>query len=180
MKTILVAGSSIFEQWSCVDRVAPECEVRNRAVGGSITSYWIEHLADVVQAESPDALLFYCGSNDFVQDVPEAQIIANVGQCCRIAHDVSPGLRFAYFGIIKAKAKRHQWTRIERVNAAIAAALPAGDIYVETNKIFFRNGQLIDEYFVEDGTHHTPEAYERLTEFALPILAECLRGGADG
>ena len=80
MKTILLVGSSIFEQWSNMKNFAPGYTVKNRAIGGTITSYWTEHLADVLTAESPNAVLFYCGRNDINNGVLEENIIENESQ----------------------------------------------------------------------------------------------------
>ena len=63
---------------------APGYTVKNRAIGGTITSYWTEHLADVLTAESPDTVLLYCGSNDINNGILEEDIIANVSQCYKI------------------------------------------------------------------------------------------------
>ena len=78
MKTVLLIGSSIFEQWNNIKDLVPGYSVKNCAIGGTTTSYWLEHLADVLTAESTDVVLLYCGSNDVNHGVPEENIIANV------------------------------------------------------------------------------------------------------
>ncbi len=50
MKTILLVGSSIFANWSDVAEIAPDDAVTNRAVGGTITAFWTEHLTTVLAA----------------------------------------------------------------------------------------------------------------------------------
>ena len=74
----------------------------NRAIGGTTTPYWTQHLAGVLAAESADAVLMYCGSNDINSGVPEEDIIANVSHCCGAVHGLPSTAAFAYFGIIKA------------------------------------------------------------------------------
>ena len=81
MNKVLLVGSSIFEAWSELTEIAPDAPVINRAIGGTITADWVQRLADVVRTETPDAVLFYCGSNDINAGIPEAEIVANVAHC---------------------------------------------------------------------------------------------------
>ena len=177
MKTILLVGSSIFEQWSNMKDFAPGYTVKNRAIGGTITSYWMEHLADVLTAESPDTVLLYCGSNDINNGILEEDIIANVSQCCKIVHGLSPATVFAYFSIIKAPQKSDKWELIDRLNSAIRIGLPVSDLYVETNDVFFSDRLPVDRFFVEDGLHLTSEAYDTLSTYARPLISNWMRAG---
>jgi lysophospholipase L1-like esterase len=172
MKTILLVGSSIFHAWGEAKGLAPGQRIVNRAIGGTITSYWVESLSGVLAEESPDVTMLYCGSNDLNNDVSDQEIIANVAQCCSMAHAQSPAARFAYFGIIKAPEKLGKWDRIDRINATIRDALPDGDLYVETNDVFFPEGKPVERFYVEDGLHLTEEAYTEMAAYAQPILAE--------
>ena len=174
MKTILLAGSSIFQQWADAVGLAPSSRVKNRAVGGTTSRYWSENLGEVVTSEALDAVLLYCGSNDFNHDIAEAEIIANVVRCAEIVHDRVPTAAFAYFSIIKAPQKQGKWDRIDRVNATIRGQLPVGDLYVESNTVFFSDGLPIASYFVDDGLHLTAKAYTALAAYAQPILANWL------
>ena len=174
MKTILLAGSSIFQQWGNAAGIAPDAVVRNRAIGGTVTSYWLEHLARMLMDESPDAVLFYCGSNDVSREIPEAEIVANVLGCRRILQDQSWTARMAYFSIIKAPQKKGNWDLIDRLNCAIREGLFDGDLYVETNAVFFRDECPVTRLFVEDGLHLTDRAYVELSEYARPHISAWL------
>ncbi|MBB6050445.1 SGNH/GDSL hydrolase family protein [Armatimonas rosea] len=170
--TVLVVGSSIFEQWACVLAVAPACRVVNRAIGGTVTTFWAEHLAAVLTEEPPDVVLFYCGSNDLNAEVPDHEIIANVWACRATLQAQVPHARLAYFGIIKAPQKLGKWEQIDSLNAAIGAQLAPGDLYVESNAVFFPEGAPLAQFFIEDGLHLTDDAYLALTDYARPLLAE--------
>ncbi len=74
----------------------------------------------------------------------------------------------------KAPQKQGKWTLIDRLNAAIRTDLPAGDLYVETNDVFFRDGRPVARYFVEDGLHLTGKAYATLSTYARPLIATWL------
>ncbi len=172
MKTILLVGSSIFQAWGNYKDIAPNHSVVNRAIGGTITSYWKEYLPDVLSVESPDNILFYCGSNDVGANIPEEEIFANFLQCRKIIHEIIPVTAFAYFSIIKAPEKKGKWNIIDRLNSAVKERLYAGDLYVETNKIFFRDGAPVSQYFVEDNLHLNDEAYDALLKYSQPLISE--------
>ena len=175
MKTVLLIGSSIFEQWNNIKDLVPGYSVKNCAIGGTTTSYWLEHLADVLTAESTDVVLLYCGSNDVNHGVPEENIIANVSQFCKIVHDLSPATLFAYFSVIKAPQKSGKWELIDRLNSAIRIGLPIGDLYVETNDVFFSSQLPVGRFFVEDGLHLTSEAYDTLSTYVRPLISDWMR-----
>jgi lysophospholipase L1-like esterase len=174
MKTILLVGSSIFEQWRNLDGFGGGIAVRNRAVGGTLTSYWRVHLSEVVRAETPDAVLFYCGSNDLNENVPPEETIANTFFCRQVVRQLQPEAKFSYFSIIKAPQKKGKWALVERLNAAIQAGLPVGDLYVETNRVFWKARRPVARYFVEDGLHLTDEAYAALSANSVPLITRWL------
>jgi lysophospholipase L1-like esterase len=174
MKRVLLVGSSIFEQWTDLTEIAADAPVVNRAIGGTITADWVLCLAGVLSAESPDAVLFYCGSNDINAGVAEDEIVANVVRCRQILAAYSPETAFAYFGIIKAPQKLGKWDLIDRLNNAIHSNLPAGDLYVESNDVFVQNGRPVARCYIEDGLHLTDEAYESLAAYARPLISDWL------
>ncbi len=175
---IVLVGSSIFEQWASAPGLAAGAPVVNRAVGGTVTSYWIDNLSEVLAAERPDVVLFYCGSNDLTDGVPAREIVANVERCRSIVSGSGEGPRFAWFDIMKAPQKRElgAWPIIDEVNASVRADLPAGDLAVDTNAVVHDDGEPIAEYFVEDGLHLTAAAYEALSASVRPLLGEWLGG----
>ena len=107
----------------------PDATVRNQAIGGTITAYWTAHLAEILNMESPDVVLFYCGSNDVERGVSEEEILMNTRQCRNIVHAQSADTKFAYFSITKAPQKLGQWELIGRLNADVRQALCEGDHY---------------------------------------------------
>ena len=174
MKRVLLVGSSIFEQWSDLTEIAPGVPVINRAVGGTITADWTQCLAGLLEAESPDAVLLYCGSNDINAGVAEDEIVANVMHCRRIVADQLPQPAFANFSIIKAPQKLGKWDTIDRLNEAIRHGLPVGDLYVESNDVFVNDDLPVERFYLEDGLHLTQEAYDTLATYARPLVADWL------
>ena len=174
MTTLLLVGSSIFEAWTALGAQAPGYTIRNRAIGGTVTRYWREHLAEVLASETPDAVLFYCGSNDLNDQIAEPEIVANTLACRDSVRQTLPAAAFAYFGIIKAPQKLGRWDAIDRVHSGIRAGLPTVDLFVDTDRVFVANGHPIESFYVKDGLHLTAAAYTALAAQALPQITAWL------
>ncbi len=174
MTALLLVGSSIFEAWTALGAQAPGYSIRNRAIGGTVTRFWREHLAEVLASESPDAVLFYCGSNDLNDQIAEPEIVANTLACRDIVRQTTPAAAFAYFGIIKAPQKLGRWDAIDRVHAGIKTGLPTADLFVDTDPVFVSDGRPVEPFFVEDGLHLTAAAYAALAAQALPQITAWL------
>lgn len=87
-------------------------------------------------------------SNDINNGVLGEDIIANVSQCCKIVHGLSPAVVFVCFSIIKVPQKGGKWELIDRLNLAIRLRLSVGDLYVETNDVFFSDRLPMNRFFV--------------------------------
>ena len=87
-------------------------------------------------------------------------------------HRFSPTATFAYFSIIQAPQKQGKWELIDTINRDIRGGLTAGDLYVETNNVFFADGRPVEHLFVEDGLHLSAEAYTQLSAYALPLVQD--------
>jgi lysophospholipase L1-like esterase len=174
MSKILLTGSSIFEQWTNAAKAVPKHQLVNRAIGGTTTPYWKETLEAVLTEEKPDVLWFYCGSNDLCADTVPDNVADNVLRCREIARKHNPSMRFAYFSIIKAPQKKGRWELIDSIHADIRNQLPAEDLFVDLNEIFFPDGKPVRELFVEDELHLTGAAYDAMVKFTRPLIQEWL------
>ncbi|MFA6294391.1 MAG: GDSL-type esterase/lipase family protein [Victivallales bacterium] len=170
MKKILFVGSSIFEGWKNAIDLIPDCIAANRAVGGTKTADWVRLLPDIIVSETPDAILYYCGSNDLSYDIPKERILDNVRDFRMIMCKKAPFARLAYFGIIKSPQKTGKWDVIDTLNKNISSMLQEGDLYLDPNEVFFHAGAPVARFYIEDGLHMTDEAYLRLSDYAAPII----------
>ena len=175
MKTILLVGSSIFEAWSNAKNIAPEQNIRNRAIGGTTTSYWTEYLINVLSDEMPNTILLYCGSNDINCDVSTDDISANIANCRLIIQNFSPSTTFVYFSIIKAPQKKGKWELIDNLNVSIKNELPPNDLYIETNNLFFVDNAPVERFFIEDKLHLTSKAYDELSAYTQPLISAWMK-----
>ena len=172
-RTLLLIGSSIMEHWFNPAALAPSpaWRVVNRAIGGTTTAYWAEHLPAVLAAENPDAVLAYVGSNDFAQAIPAATIAQNLRICRDYVRIQNKNTLFGYLGIIKAPQRLGKFPGITVANAAARAVLDPSDFWFETDPVFLHpDGAPVTAHYVEDGLHLTPAAYEAFTAALNPSL----------
>lgn len=174
MQSILLVGSSIFKAWTQAIDSFPNYKIVNRAVDGTTTSYWVETMHDVLVADSPDVILYYCGSNDLNCEIPEETILTNVRECRMIISNYSHSIKFAYFSIIKAPQKVGKWNVIDELNKNIMSSLYSDDMHVDSNAVFFHGGNPVKKWFIEDGLHLTSEAYDQLSRYAVPLIDKWL------
>lgn len=160
--------------WNHAAEVAPADTIVNCAVGGTVTSYWVENLNGVLAGVQPDVVLMYCGSNDLNGAITEAAIADNLALSRALVSHHSAMTRYAWFSIIKAPQKEGKWDLIDRLNAAVRARLLPEDLYIETNALYFQDGQPVSRLFQEDRLHLTGEAYDLLAAYARPLIAAWL------
>jgi hypothetical protein len=96
---LLLIDSSIFQQWGDTGEAFPGACIQNCAIGGTTTDFWVSSIQETLQNTQSDLVAYYCGSNDFNQNVPESRIIDNTLQ---IFDEVKRAQRvFVYYTIIK-------------------------------------------------------------------------------
>ncbi|MCC5849741.1 MAG: AMP-binding protein [Verrucomicrobia bacterium] len=165
-KTLLLIGSSIMEQWGRPDELAPGFRVINHAVGGSITTDWIPRIGPLLQEVDPDFVLCYVGSNDVGREREQKEIVRDL---LKVREQIP--CPFGYFSIIKCPQRNERHCEITKVCAAIRAALPPEDLWIDTDPVFLPGGCPVPEYYVEDQLHLTPAAYAALRAHAQPMVA---------
>lgn len=174
MKKVILIGSSIFELWYNYKEAFKGFNAVNRAIGGTQTIHWQEKdLLPILQEETPDIVIMYCGSNDMFE-LDEETTKTNVIKSRKLIGQYNPAIKFAYFSIIKAPGKKEIWSKVERVNAYIKENLNPRDYFYDFNSIFFENNTLIDELFLEDLTHHPDKAYDKLVIDVVPKMKNWL------
>lgn len=160
MLSVTLIGSSIFEQWETCQRAFPGGIVTNRAVGGTVTRYWVDHGPEALANSPSDYVAYYCGSNDFNHDIHPDQIIANILEFCDMVR--SQQAKFIYYFIIKAPQKAGKFEMIDYVNHEIVKSLGSDSDYVDFNPVLCPDFADISGLYVEDNLHLTTEAYCRM------------------
>ncbi len=172
MAEIILIGSSIFEQWYNFSKAFCNTSVKNCAIGGTKTADWQgDRLKPILHRECPRYVMAYVGSND-MYEVSENVIMKNMIAIREVIYDYNPLVKFAYFSVIKAPDKRKIRDKIERVNKFAAENLYGGDLFYDSNRIFFDRGRLREDLFLEDGLHHPHKTYDALVVDVKPFLKD--------
>ena len=180
-RPILFTGSSIIALWQGLARFFPGETVLNTAISGAQTADLLSRLDELVVVHHPRLVCYYCGSNDINNALPPPQIAANVVRTFDLLCHELPALRFAYLSIIRAPQKADVINQVDEVNVRIAQiAVPRPNFrFLEINPVFFNEqGAPRLDFFLDDGLHLTPAAYNALGAYLNPrVLA--LAGGMD-
>jgi lysophospholipase L1-like esterase len=177
---ILFTGSSIIALWENLASAFPGETLINTAISGAQTADLLPQLDTLVIAHRPRLVCYYCGSNDINNQVPPAQIAANVARTRDLLSRQLPAAPFAYLSIIRAPQKADCLAQVDETNARIAriADQSPNFHFLDINPIFFTpQGAPRLEYYLEDGLHLTPPAYAALGASLAPRILE-LAGGA--
>ncbi len=169
---VLMAGSSIFEQWTSASTAFPGARVINKAIGGTVTADWLNKLEPLLHKEQPQLVCLYCGSNDVSGGIEEKQIVKNI---LWLYEDVKKQrIDFTYYAIIKAPQKEGRFEDIDRINKAVCQALTGRDSYVDFNPLLFCSEREKNLYR-EDRLHLTPAAYHEMARINRDQFWEAYR-----
>ena len=176
MKTLLLVGSSIMEQWHKPESLAPSWRVVNRAVSGSTTADWIRLLPEVLDEVPAQAVFCYVGSNDIGDGIFPSVVAERLAVIRSTLASRLPEARFAWLTIIKSPHKLGRFRGIDEVNQSTRRMLPASDLVIDSDPYFLdAAGEPVGVHFQEDGLHLTPAAYDGLTQRIGPELRAWLR-----
>lgn len=199
MKKIVIFGASYAADWGTPWE--NHFQVVNKGIGGQETADMLARFNQDVLAEKPDVLLLWGFLNDIYRASPEdvesrkeqafQRITKMISQARMAGIDVVLATevsvrRPAGFGnyvsglLVKAMGKTNYQTyindHVKDVNRRLAAyaeseGIPLLDFYQAlTNEDDVR----AKAYAKDDGSHLPPAAYQRLTEYSLPVLSRVL------
>ncbi|MEM1444903.1 MAG: GDSL-type esterase/lipase family protein [Planctomycetota bacterium] len=181
---VLFAGSSIFEQWRRAETLVPGASMRNAAIGGTETFDWLRTLGPLLAGHRPRVFCLYLGSNDVGRGRDIEDILTNTTRLLDIARETSPATRVLYFSIIRSADKAARYADLDRVERTVREreASDAMLSFVDINPVFFAStedalvayeaNRMRNDLFLDDRIHLTEPAYDALSAFAKPVIAE--------
>jgi GDSL-like Lipase/Acylhydrolase family len=168
---ILFIGSSIFREWSDLEKQMYPLPAFNRAFGGSRTWEVLHYMDKLVIPYRPAIIVYYCGSNDINAGEAPGGIVARFRAFADRVKQELPGTRLFYVSIIKAPQKMTHWDDVEKANADIKKLCQSrAELgFIDVNKMFFKKlGQPRMEVYRADGLHFVPEAYAEFASIIRP------------
>jgi len=170
---ILFVGSSIFREWTDLERQMAPLPVLNRAFGGSRT-WEVLHYADrIVIPYTPRIIVYYCGSNDVGSGASAAEVAANFKAFADKVAARLPDTRIFFVSINKAPEKQYAWDVVDEANSRIRdyARRDKRLGFIDVNPVLFdAAGRPRMELYREDELHFRPAAYVEFTKIIRPVL----------
>ena len=172
-RAIEFIGSSIFRQWTGLQRQMAPLPVFNRAFGGSLTSDLLFYCDQVVIPYEPRIIVYYCGSNDANAGRTAEEIAAGFREFVAHVRTRLPTTRFYYVSINRAPQKRARWDVVDAANRLVRDYC-AGDQalgYIDVNPaIFDDGGRPRMELYQPDQLHFLAPAYDGFTALIRPVV----------
>ena len=149
-------GDSITEGGSWHE-LFPQSNVRNRGIGGDVTTGVIARLDQVTDGQ-PAQIFLMIGTNDLFGGVSQTDIVANIITIIEKVHNASPQTDMFVQNILP-KGKRHQ-ERIESLNSALETAIAGKATWVNLYPLFLDEaGTSIDDLLSNDELHLLGQGY---------------------
>jgi len=170
---ILFIGSSIFREWTDLEKQMAPLPVFNRAFGGSRT-FEVLHYADrIVLPYKPRIIVYYCGSNDVGSGASAAEVAANFKAFADKVAGKLPDTRILFVSINKAPEKQYAWNVVDEANVRIRdyAKRDKRLGFIDVNPALFdAAGKPRFELYREDELHFRPAAYVEFTKIIRPVV----------
>jgi hypothetical protein len=170
---ILFIGSSIFREWTDLEKQMAPLPVFNRAFGGSRT-FEVLHYADrIVLPYKPRIIVYYCGSNDVGSGASAAEVAANFKAFVDKVAAPLPDTRIFFVSINKAPEKRYAWNVVDEANARIREYTAKNKRldFIDVNPVLLdAAGKPRFELYREDELHFRPAAYVEFTRIIRPVI----------
>ena len=172
---ILFIGSSSFTKWTDVQEYFPDRPIINRAFGGSSLPDLINHVDAIVFPYKPRQVVIYCGENDLAaSDTVSAQLVfKRFTTLFNLVRAKLPGVSIAFVSIKPSPSRRKIWPRAREANAMIKKWLKTKkhtdyiDVYY---KMFYKNGNIMQDIFIEDDLHMNAKGYAIWQKAIEPYL----------
>lgn len=172
---VLFTGSSSIRFWNSLEEDMKPLKVLNRGFGGAHIVHVNYHFEDVVSRYNPQAIVFFCGTNDITalktaeETVEDFQIFKN-----KVRINL-PNVPIFVIGIKPTPAREYieeeelEYNRLITDLAAEDELLTFIDIW---DPMLSEEGERIPELFVEDGLHINAKGYEIWTKLVRDNLKQ--------
>ncbi len=142
-KDIVFLGDSITEggNWN---ELFPQRTVRNRGIGGDVTTGVLARLEQVTTGK-PEKIFLLIGTNDLAADVPVGDIVANTVTIIERIHRESPETQ-VYLQSVLPRSSNYR-SSVERLNNALKAASEGKATWIDLYPRFLdsADGSIRDE-----------------------------------
>lgn len=159
---LLFVGSSTIENWKTLSDDFPDHLVLNRGVSGTKTIDLYNFRKRLIEPYQPKKIFIYEGDNDIGLGWKTEAIMTQFKQLIEAIREAKPQAELIFISIKLSPRRLKDQAQVEEVNAGIKAYLATipntryADVYTP---MLGPDGEIIAEYYREDGLHLTPAGY---------------------
>ena len=172
---ILFTGSSSIRFWDSLEKDMEPLEVLNRGFGGAHISHVIHHFKEIIEPYNPEAIVFFCGTNDLTALKTPEETINDFKKFLNLVRKNFKNIKVYVIGI-KPSISRLYLDEEERIYNNSISALADEDPYLEYidvwNSMLNEDGTRMSELYIEDGLHMNKKGYEVWTKLVREALAK--------
>ena len=172
---VLFTGSSSIRFWNSLEEDMRPLKVLNRGFGGAHIVHVNYHFEDVVSRYNPQAIVFFCGTNDITALKTAKETIEDFKIFQNKVRTNLPNVPIFVIGIKPTPAREYieeeelEYNKLIADLAAEDELLSFIDIW---DAMLSEEGERIPELFVEDGLHINAKGYEIWTKLVRENLKQ--------
>ncbi len=170
---ILFTGSSSIRFWDSLEEDMEPLEVLNRGFGGAQISHVIYHFEDIVKPYNPEAIVFFCGTNDLTALKTPEETMNDFKKFMNLVRNEFGNIKVYVIGI-KPTVDRLYLDKKERIFNSSVKLLASEDAYLEFidvwDSMLSEDGSRMPELYIEDGLHMNKKGYEVWTRLVRKSL----------
>ena len=172
---VLFTGSSSIRFWNSLEEDMRPLKVLNRGFGGAHIVHVNFHFKDVVSRYNPQAIVFFCGTNDITALKTAKETVEDFKIFQNKVRTNLPNVPIFVIGIKPTPAREYieeeelEYNKLIADLAAEDELLSFIDIW---DAMLSEEGERIPELFVEDGLHINAKGYEIWTKLVRENLKQ--------
>ena len=172
---VLFTGSSSIRFWDSLEEDMRPLKVLNRGFGGAHIVHVNYHFEDVVSRYNPQAIVFFCGTNDITALKTAKETVEDFKIFQNKVRTNLPNVPIFVIGIKPTPAREYieeeelEYNKLIADLAAEDELLSFIDIW---DAMLSEEGERIPELFVEDGLHINAKGYEIWTKLVRENLKQ--------
>ena len=171
---ILFTGSSSIRFWDTLNEDMKPLEVLNRGFGGAQISHVIYHFEDIVMPYNPEAIVFFCGTNDLTALKTPEETLNDFKKFLNLVRNEFGNIKVYVIGI-KPTVDRLYLDKQERIFNSSIKLLANNDAYLEYinvwDSMLDEKSERMPQLFLEDGLHLNTKGYEIWTKLVRDSLS---------
>ena len=170
---VLFTGSSSIRFWSSLEEDMKPLRVLNRGFGGAHISHVNFHFNDVVKRYDPEAIVFFCGTNDITALKTPMETVKDFKMFRDKVRNELPNVHIFVIGIKPSPAREYIEKEEMEYNKLISNMAEEDDFltFIDIwDSMLTQDGKRMPELFIEDGLHINAAGYKIWTKLVREKL----------